>query len=111
MLKLEIKMDEEKIKEEKKYTSELIYQTIDKAFLKHQLRKEVEPDGTRVFYGTGNKYDYGAFGLLIKTLSEKTWFMDYVIKWVWYNSDRGRDEEDFSVEDVLYFYVKRESIA
>ena len=75
MLKLEIKMDEEKIKEEKKYTSELIYQTIDKAFLKHQLRKEVEPDGTRVFYGTGNKYDYGAFGLLITTLSEKTWFI------------------------------------
>ena len=48
---------------------------------------------------------------MITTLSEKTWFMDYVIKWVWYNSDRGRDEEDFSVEDVLYFYVKRESIA
>ena len=41
MLKLEIKMDEEKIREEQKYTSELIYQTIDKAFLKHQLRKEV----------------------------------------------------------------------
>ena len=111
MLKLEIKMDEEKIREEQKYTSELIYQTIDKAFLKHQLRKEVEPDGTRVFYGTGNKYDYGAFGLLITTLSEKNWFMDYVIKWVWYNSDRGRDENDFSVEDVLYFYTKRESAA
>lgn len=111
MLKLEIKLDENRINEEQKYTPEKIYQVIDRAFQEHELRKEMESDGTRVFYGTGNKYDYGAFGLLITTLSEKPWFMDYVIKWVWYNSDSGRDEEDFSVEDVLYFYAKRESIA
>ena len=111
MLKLEIKMDEEKLKEEQKYTIEDIYQKIEKGFARYRLQQEIEDDGTRVFSGTGNRRDYGAFGLLITTLSEKSWFMDYVIKWVWYNSDRGRDENDFSVEDVLYFYTKKESIA
>ena len=102
---------EEKLKEEQKYTIEDIYQKIEKGFARYRLQQEIEDDGTRVFSGTGNRRDYGAFGLLITTLSEKSWFMDYVIKWVWYNSDRGRDENDFSVEDVLYFYTKRESAA
>ena len=111
MLKLEIKMDEEKIKEEQKYVMEDIYRKIEKEFDRYRLQKSIEADGTRVFSGTGNRKDYGAFGLLITTLSEKPWFVDNVIKWVWYNSDRGRDEEDFSMEDVLYFYTKRESVA
>ena len=54
---------------------------------------------------------YGAFGGIIPRLKEKDWFMDYVIKWMWYNSDDGADEEDYSVEDVLYFYTKRDSVA
>ncbi len=35
----------------------------------------------------------------------------YPIKWLWYNSDDGEDESDFTVEDVLYHYDRRESSA
>ncbi len=48
---------------------------------------------------------------VITSLKEKSWFMDYVIKWIWYNSDDGENENDFAVEDVLYHYTKRMSVA
>ena len=111
MLKLEIKLDEDKINKEQKYSISSIYQTLSQAFDSYQLRKEYEPDGTIVFYGNGNSRDYGAFGCIITSLKEKSWFMDYVIKWIWYNSDDGEDENDFAIEDVLYHYTKRMSVA
>lgn len=111
MLKLEIKMDDGKINREQRYSVDSIYSTLEKTFSQYHLRKENEPDGTVVFYGNGHAKDYGAFGCIITSLKEKAWFMDYVTKWVWYNSDDGEDEEDFAVEDVLYHYTKRESVA
>lgn len=111
MLKLEIKMDENKINKEQRYTTDSIYQTLEQTFSRYNLRKERESDGTVVVYGNGQPKDYGAFGYIITSLKEKAWFMDYVTKWVWYNSDDGDDEEDFAIEDVLYHYTKRTSVA
>ena len=111
MLKLEIKLDENKINREQKYSVTSIYQTLNQTFDSYQLRKEDEPDGTLVFYGNGNPRDYGTFGCIITSLKEKSWFMDYVIKWIWYNSDDGENEKDFAIEDVLYHYTKRVSVA
>lgn len=111
MLKLEIKLDEDKIIADHKYKVESIYHALEQAFGKFQLRKEKTTDGTIFFYGTGQKKDYGAFGNIITSLKDKAWFMDYVIKWVWYNSDDGDNEEDFVVEDVLYHYTRKMSVA
>ena len=49
MLKLEIKLDENKISKEQKYSASSIYQILGQAFDSYQLRKEYEPDGTIVF--------------------------------------------------------------
>lgn len=111
MLKLEIKLDEDKINREQRYSVTSIYQTLEKTFNGYHLRKDSAPDGTIIFYGSGNPGDYGAFGCIITSLKEKSWFMDYVIKWIWYNSDDGENENDFVVEDVLYHYTKRMSAA
>lgn len=111
MLKLEMKLDESKIQAEGKYTVESIHQAIEKAFSKYQFREEVQPDGTMTFYGNGQAKDYGVFGRLITTLKDKDWFISYAIKWLWYNSDDGIDENDYTVEDVLYHYIKKESAA
>lgn len=46
MLKLEIKLDEEKVRAEQKYSPAAIYSVLDKAFLKHHFRKEELADGT-----------------------------------------------------------------
>jgi len=111
MLKLEIKLDESKIKADQKYKAESIYQSLEQTFARYRLCMVKEPDGTLFFCGNGNPKDYGAFGCIITSLKEKSWFMDYVTKWLWYNSDDGENEEDFAVEDVLYHYTKKISVA
>lgn len=111
MLKLEIKLDEGKIAKDCNYTKDSIYKALEQTFSNYQLLKRQESDGTICFYGSGNPRDYGAFGRIITSLKEKPWFMDYVIKWIWYNSDDGENEDDFSVEDVLFHYTQRMSVA
>ena len=111
MLKLEIKMDESKIEADRKYQAERIYQALESAFSRYSLNKIVQPDGTLCFVGNGDPKDYGAFGSIITSLKEKVWFMDYVTRWIWYNSDDGANEEDFVAEDVLYHYTKKMSAA
>ena len=110
MLKLEIKMDEEKIIADQKYRVESIYQVLKSVFSRYGLKRTEKPDGTMSFVGSGNPKDYGAFGAIITSLKEKDWFIDYVEKWIWYNSDDGENENDFSVEDVLYHYTKKPSV-
>ena len=111
MLKLEIKLDDDLIAKTHKHRAERLYACLDENFFKLGILKNVLPDGTLVYYGAGNPKDYGRFGFMITSLCDEKWFMDYVTKWIWYNSDDGKNEDDFSVEDVLYFYTKRESIA
>jgi len=88
-----------------KYAPEAVQVSVDKAFQKCSFRKEVQSDGTICYYGNGASKDYGIFERLITTLKGKDWFMPYVTKWLWYNSDDGEDENDFTVEDVLLHYA------
>lgn len=111
MLKLEIKFDDTRMREDRKYAPEAIYAAVDKAFAKYQFPKETLSDGTVCYRGTGMARDYGTFGRIITTLKDKEWFMNYLVKWLWYNSDDGENETDFTVEDVLYHYTHRESAA
>ncbi|MDO5415880.1 MAG: hypothetical protein Q4F29_01660 [Lachnospiraceae bacterium] len=111
MLKLEIKMDENKIQFENQYLAENIYQMLAELFDRFQLKQEILEDGTLSVHGNNQPWDYGAFGYIITLLKDKMWFMPYVIKWVWYNSDNNENEEDFDREDVLYYYTKKVSAA
>jgi hypothetical protein len=111
MLKLEIKLNDDKICQDAKYTPANIRAALDKAFGKYQFRKEELADGTICYHGNGRAQDYGTFGRLITALKDKAWFVPYLDKWLWYNSDDGVDENDYTVEDVLYHYTKRESAA
>ena len=111
MLKLEIKFNDAQMRAEHKYAPESIYAALDKSFTKYGFRRETLSDGTICYYGNGMPRDYGTFGWLITTLKDKEWFMAYLVKWLWYNSDDGENETDFTVEDVLYHYAHRESAA
>ena len=111
MLKLEIRLNRDKICAEGKYTPDSLAQTLIRAFGKEQLDCTAEQDGTLVFTGRGCKKDCGRFGQLITALKKQARFMEYVERWVWYNSDDGADENDFAVEDVLLHYTNRASAA
>ena len=111
MLKTEIRLNQDRILREGRYTEESLYAAIDKVFSKHGFGKSVLEDGTIVYSGNGKSSDYGTFGMIITGLKDKAWFMNYLDKWLWYNSDDGADENDFSIEDILYHYTKRASAA
>ncbi len=104
MLKLDIK-----IKDSCK-DSALIEARLDKGFLKYGLDKKVYKDGTICYKSTNSKKDYAVFGMLIYSLHNKSWFIPYVEKWLWYNSDNNEDVNDYNIEDLLYHYTKKESI-
>ncbi len=111
MLKLEVKVDEKLIPVGSSYTESGIYGTIDKVFRKHDFTGEILNDGTHCYYGNGNPKDYGTFGSIITSLKDKDWFINSISKWLWYNSDDGEHDDDYSVEDILYHYTRRESIS
>ena len=110
MLKTEFKLNEERILRDGKYAPERIYRSVDNAFAKFNLPKTTLEDGTVRYTGTGNPRDYGAFGRLIISLTEKEWFIPFVDKWLWFNSDDGINENDFSIEDVLYHFTQKRSV-
>lgn len=111
MLKLEIKLDDPKILADGRYQIESIYEILEQVFADCGLRQVKNSDGTMVIYGGGDPQDYGAFGGIITSLKEKPWFINYVMKWIWYNSDDCDSEDDFAVEDVLSHYTNRSSVA
>jgi virulence-associated protein VapD len=99
MLKVEIKMNEDKIVKEKVYDLDNVYETLDTAFAQFNL-----PKISKGIYTNGNsKYDYAHLWSVIWDLTEEKWFMDNVSDFIWYNSDIGENEADFSVEDILEY--------
>lgn len=97
MLKVKIVLDEEKINADAVYYPEEIRRVIDEAFFEQGIVKE----GEHFYVGTGSDQDFGSLWAVNLALEEKEWFMRYVKEWLWYNSDRNKDENDFDIEDIL----------
>jgi len=97
MIKVKIVMDEEKFHAEKKYDSTSLWETIDKAFLCNGMIKEEKG----VYRGVGKDTDFAYLGLGCINLGHQDWFLHYVKEWWWMNSDMGKDENDFSIENLL----------
>ena len=109
MIKVELKMNTDLIVDRGVYVPEAILGGIDDAFQQFGFRKEVYDDGTICFWGNRKRDDFANFGALILALKKESWFMDYVEKWLWYNSDGQYDESSYRIEDILYHYTKRRS--
>lgn len=110
MIKMEIKLNEEKILDEGKLTVAEFIEKIDKLFSRYMMKKIILEDGTLSYNGTGCEHDFSHFGLNVLYLKKQKWFMENVTKWLWFNSDDGRTEEDFNVEDILYHYASVRSV-
>ncbi|MDR0875129.1 MAG: hypothetical protein LBN12_02840 [Clostridiales Family XIII bacterium] len=104
MIKMQIKMDEDKILREKKYSPEKIYAAIDQ-FMIDKLHLAKFEDG--FYLGNGNGKDFSYFGLAFNTLRKKPWFVDNVKTWLYFNSDASDDPDDFVVEDFRAFCLDR----
>ena len=93
MMTMLIKLDEDKIKREKKYDINKINAYLTSAFDKRGMTKDADD-----WYINGNFTNCGS---LIVNLSEKDWFMDNVTEWLWY------DTSDSSTDDLKAHYIRK----
>lgn len=65
MLKMIIRMNVDKINNEKKYRLDGIYRTIDSAFVKMGFSRMEDVSDSLVYYDNGYSEDYGRFAELL----------------------------------------------
>lgn len=107
MLKVSIRMDEDKIKREEKYSLDTIYRSIDELFQKMELPRMEDSSDSLVYRDCGRPQDFGRFGYAVITLKNHSWFMENVAEWFLYDSDDSDDPEDFNVEDLRKHYRQK----
>jgi hypothetical protein len=108
MTKMQILLDEDKIKREKKYSAQKIYELLDVVFLdKCKLRKDAEG----YYTGNGDTGDLSRFGKANYLLSNQPWFLENVKVWLFFNNDDTDVHDEYIVEDVRDFYVKKFNVA
>lgn len=94
--KVEIILDEEKIKKDDKYEPQVMYDYIRNMFKQFDLPEiKTEKPYHLIFTDKGRNRDYGALGKVMLDLYYSEWFLDYALKLVWYNYVSK------SVEDVI----------
>jgi len=104
MIKMQIKMDEKKIKSDGRYSLAKINGTLDDYFV-NRLRFSKGSDG--FYLGNGYPDDFANFGVAMVTLGKKSWFMDNVETWLYFNSEDSTDPNDFVIEDFKAFCWQR----
>lgn len=110
MLKMIIRMDDDKINIEKKYRLDGIYRTIDSIFVKMGLPRMEDSSGSLVYRDNGHAKDYGRFGKIVNTLKKQAWFMDNVAVWLLCDSDDSDSPDDFNEEDLLNHYRQKQAM-
>ncbi|MCI8418630.1 MAG: hypothetical protein HFI33_14240 [Lachnospiraceae bacterium] len=110
MLKMIIRMDDNKINIEKKYRLDGIYKAIDNTFLKMGLPRMEDTSGSLVYCDNGHTTDYGRFGKIVNTLKRQPWFMENVIEWLFCDSDDSESPDDFNEEDLLSHYRQKQAM-
>ena len=110
MLKMMIRMDDDKITTEKKYHLDSIYSTINNTFLMVGLPRIEDDSGALVYRDCGRARDFSLFGKIVNTLKKQTWFMDNVAVWRLYDSDDSDSPEDFNEEDLLTHYREKQAM-
>lgn len=107
--KLEIELDEDKIRADGEYTVEQLKQYIINECAELDITTIVEQEGTMIIiYNGDNSIFWGRFGIIETDLYyETTWFRKYAKKMYWYNHDRGADYcedslQGFYEDDLKY---------
>lgn len=107
MLKMVIRIDENKVLTEKKYRLDGIYSTINCAFMRRGFKRQASEKDALVYCSNGKASDFASFGIIVNTLKRETWFLENITEWGLYESEDSDNPDDFSVEDLLEHYRKR----
>lgn len=96
MMKMLVSLDEEKITREGKYDINKMNDYLNNAFEKRGMKKDKNN-----WFVNGN---FTTCGSLVLKLSQKPWFMDNLLEWLWY------DTSDSSIDDLKAFYLKESAV-
>ena len=107
MLKMVIRMNDDKITAENKYRLDGIYNTINHTFQTVGLPRMEDGSGALVFRDCGRARYFSLFGRIVNTLKRQTWFMDNVSVWRLCDSDDSGSPDDFNEEDLLTHYQEK----
>ena len=108
MQKMQIILDEEKIRREAIYSFEKMQDAVDSVAVdQYGLRKA--SDG--FYVGEGNASDYTPFMCSIQKLKKLDWFVDNVKTWLWFNSDSSNNPDDFAIDDIKAHYSSKRAMA
>lgn len=105
MLKIKYVLDTEKIEREGKYPVADVVYSAGQKFARHGLQKVAEGEFVNV---PGNEDHYAQMWDTIFGLAKQDWFAPYVTEFLWMNSDRGKTEDDFVVDDLIAFFKEKE---
>jgi hypothetical protein len=108
MLKMVIRMNDDKINMEKKYRLDGIYQSLNGIFVKMEFPRMEDDTGSLVYRDNGHDKDYGRFGKIVNTLKRQPWFMENVMVWLLCDSDDSDNPDDFNIEDLLEHYRQKQ---
>ncbi len=96
MMKMLIKLDEERVLRDGKYDLADMWRKIDEQFEKYNCIKEVQPDGG-VLYSGNPDYDYYTYmGLSYLSLRKQRWFALYCNEWIMFSNE---DDESLPLSD------------
>ena len=110
MIKMIIKMNDEKISSSNEYSHERIYSALDRIFAQKGMDRKETEKGVE-YSGSGKNTDFAYFGKIMLGLKKQPWFMDNVSEWLFCNSDDSDDPNDFNTEDLLVHYGRKASVA
>ena len=96
MMKMEIKLDAERIRRDGKYDVAELWKMIDKEFA-NACTKEVQTDGSVMYVGIPDKDYFTDINVAAVFLKQSEWFAQYCLKWIWYDND---DDESLPFQDI-----------
>lgn len=99
MMKMEVQMDEKKIKQSGAYSVEQINTMVSEVARKKGITKKNE---SGLFIGNGDDKDFSNFGLMVLYLKKQEWFLPFVKTWVLYVGDE--------VDDLAKHYKRKLNI-
>ena len=109
MIKMIIKMNDDKIEMSNQYTLDKIYAALDRIFSERGMERVDSAAGIE-YRGCERSTDFASFGKIMLGLKEQTWFMDNASEWLFCSNDDSDDPGVFNEEDLLVHYGRKAAV-
>lgn len=109
-MRMLIRMNNDKIIEEKKYNLESIFMALKNLFIRIGLQGTFDDIDTLIYQSNGDDKDYGRFGKIVNFLKKQEWFMENVLDWKLYENIDLEGSEELTEEDLVSHYRHKQLV-